>query len=140
MDKNNEFIKLEYEALRHEIEVVSKELRDTERYVIVIISAIWVWLATHSKNIPPDVAPYVWWLPVFVVILGIVRFLGVQESLNKIASYIADSIEPVFLEKDKGWENHLKSRPMRTKIRWWISSYLIWAALLVTSVLVGLIA
>jgi len=146
MEKDIEFLKLEYQTLRHEIEIVSKELRDIEKYTIVIISAVWVWLVTHSDNIPKEAAPYLWWLPVFVVILGIVRFLGVQQSLYKIANYIADSIEPKFLENEKGWENHLNPRPRGTQIRWWnssywwISSYLLWAALLVTSVSIACLA
>jgi hypothetical protein len=129
---------LEYEHLRREIGVVSKELRDTEKYVILIVSAIWVWLATNPDVIPGSMASTVWWLPVFVVILGIVRFMGVQQSLCKIASYIAHHIEPELLGKGKGWENYLESGSMRNRVRWWFSAFLLWSSLLIASIMVAL--
>lgn len=139
MENDLDFLKLEYEKLREEIRLISKELRDTERYTVLVVSAIWVWLATESDHVPEAVFSYSWWLPVFVVILGIARFFGVQQSLNKIAQYIASSIEPKFLTKGDGWENHLESPEMQKKNRWWFSSYLLWGALLVVSVTIALV-
>jgi hypothetical protein len=138
-DQELEFLKLEYGNLREEIESISKELRDTERYTAVIIAAIWVWLATQSQNIPPEATSYFWWLPVFVVFLGVIRFFGVQQSLTNIAKYIATSIEPKFLAEGRGWENYLKKPEMRSKTRWWLSSYLLWIALFLVTLSVALL-
>lgn len=137
MEKDLEFLKLEYENLRHEIETISKELRDTERYAIVIVATIWAWLATKYQDVSSDAILYLWWLPVFVVTLGMIRFIGVHLSLNRIANYIADYVEPKFLANENGWQNHLKKSTMITKYNWWISSYLIWAVLLIISVLIA---
>lgn len=138
MNDDLQFLTIEYQSLRHEIEAVGKELRDTERYTVIIVGTVWVWLATQCNSVPPALIAFAWWLPVFVVVLGIVRFLGIQQTLGKIAAYIATSIEPRFLQAGAGWENHLKSKDMSGKVRWWISSLLIWVALLAASLTVAL--
>ena len=137
MESQLEFFKLEYESLRKEIEVISKELRDTEKYTILAIAAVWVWIITNDDKIPNEGKNLLWWLPVFLVAIGFFRFLGVKQSLEKIANYIATNIEPTFLKEGLGWENYLRNSPNNNKIQWWISSYLIWGALFFTTTIVA---
>lgn len=138
MEAQLEFLKLEYESLRGELEQLSKELRETERYTIIVIAAVWVWLATNTESLPENSGLYFWWLPVLIVVFGFIRFLGVQQSLVKIAGYIAKCIEPEFLGEKGGWENYLLVEPNRNKVRWWVSSYLIWCALFVASIFIAI--
>ena len=39
----------EYESLRKELEFLSNDLRNLEKYVILSIAAIWGWLLTHAN-------------------------------------------------------------------------------------------
>jgi hypothetical protein len=124
----NDFYLKEYEALRSEIESMLSDSRSLERNVVFAVGATWAWLATHS------VPKAIWWMPVFLTVLGALRSLALLKTFGIFSDYIK-KIESRFcvIESIKGWETFSHPR------KHWIAKtgVALWAVMVITTVSVA---
>lgn len=92
----------EFEYLRREIELLLAEDRMTERYIIVAVATIWAWLAT--QRLPPFFG-LAWWIPVFIVVAGLLRLWVIVKRFGCFGSYLIEFESALNIA---GWENFLK--------------------------------
>lgn len=94
-----EFHLEEWKSLREEIAVNMKELRDTERNVVLVCFGLWVWiLQAHNC----DYAPALILAPISVL-LGRWRYHALGMSILNIGKYLRQ-IENEFGQTELGWE------------------------------------
>ena len=125
---DREFHLKEYDTLRKEIMARVDEARKTAQFVIVVAGAIWAWLITNnaSKTIP-NIA---YWLPFFVMLLGLIRSIAVLITISRITKYLR-KLELILCEKSllKGWETFVEAeRTFLTDsaaIAFWVVSILV---------------
>lgn len=126
-----EFHLKEHQTLRNEISDSVKELRTIERYVIVGIGGVWVWLITHP-GIP--LAALAWWIPFVLAVAGAIRGLALTVVIKRAAEYIRlieNKIERY--EGLLGWEAWIKTRRKLVIC----SSIAFWIVLVVTTAFVA---
>jgi hypothetical protein len=98
------FLTQEFNALRKEIELEIKELREYLRYAIIASGAIWAWFLSHSQPQIPQLARF---LPLALSALLFGQTIVVRKKVYKIGSYIT-KIEGAFpLPAGLGWETQL---------------------------------
>jgi hypothetical protein len=90
----------EYKALRKEIEIYVQESRALERYAIIGVGAIWVWLIANKVH---DWVP--WLIPLLLTLAVAARGFSVLSQCRQLGSYLAD-VEKYF--GVMGWE---RTRP-----------------------------
>jgi len=109
MEKHNtsqdplEFHLREFESLKKEIAISISEERTLERYTIIGIGIVWVWLLTNQNMDIPRIG---WWIPFFFAVLGALRSLTLLFSIQLMAKYIKLIERIVRVSPDiPGWEH-----------------------------------
>jgi hypothetical protein len=104
-----EYILKEVDALRSQIDHVTKEILFLERWSLISSGVIWSWLATTSNKTLPGL---IYWAPTIITTLLCLRAWGLHLSNMQAARYIAKIEEHFELPSDFGWERLLsKARP-----------------------------
>lgn len=108
----DQFLLEEYKRLCKEIESVVAEVRQSERFSLVAIGAIWGYLLGQNSFNISNVSNYRFalWLPFFLCILFFIKntFQGIH--LTHLGDYLS-SIERHFLAEGAtglGWEQHIR--------------------------------
>lgn len=136
LNNNNlqiEFLLKEYDALRLQIDSITKELFSLERWALISSGTIWSWLATTSNNNVPHL---IYWAPAIITILLCLRGWGLHSSNMLAGKYIAN-IESYFeLPENMGWESLLKqARPLMVVN----AAILYWVILIVMNIIIPFI-
>jgi hypothetical protein len=120
----------EYESLRKELEFLSNDLRNLEKYVIFSIAAIWSWLLTQTTpegGVDIKYLKLAWrGIPLILSVFGIARAASLYVGIQKISTYLRG------VENDFGiigWEKTNKGIPCP----FIISLVFIWIAILAVS-------
>ena len=110
----------EYKALRREIQSRNEQQSATERSVILAIAAIYSFLATilRDASFYQQIRPVlwlVWWVPVALSGVGLLRWLNDHMMIGRIAEYIRiyESQTSWGIQGLDGWERHIESRRNR---------------------------
>jgi hypothetical protein len=94
----------EHATLRKEIEIRNQELVKLQVYAVVGAAAVWSWLAASSKPLPR----LVWYIPVIISILGLMKAQSHLNGISKIAEYLRKLENAVHrLPALEGWENFI---------------------------------
>jgi hypothetical protein len=103
-EKSEEFRLKEYECLRREIEMTSKDSRSLEKYIAVAVGGIWTWLYGVKVN-----SPWMWSVPCLLAILGAIRAFGMNQSFVVFHAYIL-KLEEAFSKTGgpEGWEHFIE--------------------------------
>lgn len=103
MDQQS-FLISEFSALRREIELEIKELRELLRYAILSSGAIWAWLLSRSQPMLSRVGCF---LPLALSLLLLGQSLLVRKKVFGLGAYL-QRIEQAFKLPDRlGWETQL---------------------------------
>jgi hypothetical protein len=119
------FLIQEFNALRKEIEMEIKQLRDYLQYAILASGGIWAWFLSHSQL---QIIQTAYFLPFALSLLLCAQTIVLRKKIFKLGSYIA-AIECRFnLPDGLGWETQLVTGRIK---RDWVPlvEMLIWAAL-----------
>ena len=123
----------EYRSLKLEVEYRVKSTERIEYLIIVATAAVYVWFTEQA------IPPLMWWLPVILPMLGLVRQYGLLLRIMQVTEYIRLVEEKFCIEQLKGWENNL--RDLRRSPRGYIiglSGYFLWLLLFVFTVIIAL--
>jgi hypothetical protein len=137
----SEYHLTEYKNLTSTIEFLLKEIQISERLAIAGSIGFYAWLAVHQQGIIQiRDHTFVWWIPIMIPLMGIVRTYGNFYRVSQIASYIKN-LEKKFLllSEVKGWEAYLAEKrygSMRSYLRPLVSMT-IWALLLLANITIG---
>lgn len=98
------FLVAEFDALRREIELEIKELRELLRYAIVSSGAIWAWLLSQSQSKLSQLGCF---LPFALSVLLLGQALLVRKKIFDLGAYV-QRIEQAFHLPDRlGWETQM---------------------------------
>ncbi len=130
---NEEFLRKEFELVRHEMDESVKESRSLERYALTLTGGIWAWLAVNSQEHP--VHPYAVWLPLLLVFLFFLRAVALYLHTNDIADHLKDTEKLAFnVPFHLGWEQKFKEKGKFKRATFW----LFWILLLAATIVVPL--
>ncbi len=132
-NSKNEFLVVEFKALRTQMDQLTKEILTYERWTLIVSGVIWGWLATNTKLSMPNL---IYWSPAVITFLAGLRVLGLHHHNLKTGEYISRIENKLNLPINLGWENILlRERPKLTSV----SSYSYWILLFLINVIIPLI-
>jgi hypothetical protein len=100
------FLLQEFNALRKEIEMEIKQLRDYLQAAILASGGIWAWFLSHPD---PKLPPMAYFIPLFLSALLFAQTFGLRAKIFKLGDYIADIEKSFQLPTILGWERNLRS-------------------------------
>ena len=127
-----EFLMKEYDALRKQIDDLTRELLSIEKWCLIVSGVIWSWLASTQNKSMPEL---IYWCPAIISCLFGLRVLGLHRSTLLAGKYITGLEKTLCLPKGFGWESYLTSkRPLLIAI----PAYLYWVLLIGVNVAIPL--
>jgi hypothetical protein len=132
VEATTEFHLKEYEALRVEIDGLLNEARTLERWVLLSIGPVVVWLYSHP-DIPLPAGAY--WVPFLLASACAVRVRHFQMNVGHAVAYSRE-LEQFFCSSDspEGW-NHFVDRVRHPKYS--VPSVVFWCLLVGLTALFG---
>ena len=74
-------------------QAAEKEARETERFILLAIGAIYAYLTTTTKVITDDFSHVAWFAPSAIAVFAAVRAMGLLFRQRQILKYL-ESVEP----------------------------------------------
>jgi hypothetical protein len=147
--KEEDFMILEYKALRSEIAGDIKELRSLETFAVTGIGAIWGWvlLQTQTQNPLPKQYNLALWLPCLITLMLFCKRMLVLAGIRMKGDYLKE-LEDYFYKEEMvptrviklGWERRLR---LAWRNQWilfgWFHIGFFWIATLLGTLLIPLV-
>ena len=141
----------EFKSLKHEIELLVRDTRSLELYVVGGLVAYYAWLLTHCIPETTVSMPFLrqqlllqllpWFVPIALPLLGAWRSWANVGRIMDIAGYIRTvedylHAERIPLGPMRGWEHYVQQRRKEARIR--LGSHaVVWLLLVATTVLIA---
>ena len=105
-EQAEQFLLLEYTALRQSMEEVRKYARGLERNVVIALGVSWAWLFHERQNVPK----WAWLVPCLFATLALMRAMSNRKFFDDAHQYLC-KLELSFLTENEphGWE-HSRAR------------------------------
>ena len=134
-EEQHEFQIEEYKSLREEIARHNNSRRVMETSIILGLAALYAWLYEKNCSFSSQFLA-IYYMPIIIVILGVIREYGFRVRVNQIADYIRE-IEIYYYNGSSpfGWETNLwiLRNKSRSNMALGISVVLFWILLFVIS-------
>lgn len=127
------------EYLQGEVEFVRKsylngvdDIRKLERYIVVIVAAVWSWCA---GNLSSPALPLIAWVPFAAAVLFGLRAWSISVQVQSMRRYLAKVESHLDLPGQLGWERNRAGTAVLVRVA---TGWLFWALVQVASLGVAL--
>ncbi len=129
---NEEFLRKEFELVRHEMDESVKESRSLERYALTLTGGIWAWLAVSKAEYHISF-PAAAWLPALLVAFFFFRAAVISQHVKDIGDHLIEIEKAFQVPETLGWEQMYKKCYGKFKRA---SVYIFWFILLLVTIVI----